>query len=247
MVKQQLYKKYAKYYDIFYSQKNYDSEVEFIESIAKNFKVKGKEILDMACGTGNHAQRLAKDGFIVTCVDINSDMLKIAKKKVKNAKFVNGSMQSFKSKRKYDIITCLFSAMSYNKNKSELNQTLLNFYNLLNKGGVVIFDITLFKNIEERYPAYLATFSEDNLQIGMVSQWRQSKENPDIFNVNFLILVKEKGKVDFEIDEHELRRFTIEDVRSAMKTIGFDVKIYDYFSLKRHTKRSIKSVFVGIK
>jgi len=41
MPKEQLYKKYAK----FYSKKKYDKEVAFIKSIVSNFKVKGKKII----------------------------------------------------------------------------------------------------------------------------------------------------------------------------------------------------------
>lgn len=59
MPKEQLYKKYAKFYDKVYSKKKYDAEVEFINSIVKNFKVKGKNLLDMACGTGTHAKNLS--------------------------------------------------------------------------------------------------------------------------------------------------------------------------------------------
>lgn len=87
MPKEQLYKKYAKFYDKVYSKKKYDEEVAFIKSVISNFNVKGKNLLDMACGTGTHAKKFADDGFKVTGVDLNSGMLKIAKAKVRNAIF----------------------------------------------------------------------------------------------------------------------------------------------------------------
>jgi len=234
MPKEQLYKKYAKFYDKVYSKKKYDAEVEFINSVVKNFKVKGKNLLDMACGAGTHAKKFVDNGFQVTGVDINPEMLKIAKAKVKNATFLEGSMQSFKSKKKFDVATCLFTAINYNTNISDLKATIKNFYNLLNKGGIVIFDLGLIKGQEEKKTgAFIDTYSEDNLQIARISQWNPSRENPDIYNANFLMFVKDKGKVDFEIDEHELGIFSVEEIKSIMEKNSFAVKVYDDFSLKK--------------
>ncbi|MCK5629559.1 MAG: class I SAM-dependent methyltransferase [Nanoarchaeota archaeon] len=248
MTKEQLYKKYAKFYDKVYSKRKYDEEVKFINSIVKNFRVKGKNLLDMACGTGTHAKKFDDKGFQITGVDVNSEMLKIAKKKTKKVSFIKGSMQSFKSKKKFDIITCLFTAINYNKNISELKTTIKNFYNLLNKNGIVIFDLGLIKGKENKKTgAFFDTYSEKNLQIARISHLSQSGDNPDIYNANFLIFIKDKGKVDFEIDEHELGIFSVEGIKSIMEKNGFDVKIYDDFSLKKYTKKSKRPIFVGHK
>lgn len=248
MTKEQLYKKYAKFYDKVYSKKKYDEEVAFIKSVISNFKVKGKNLLDMACGTGTHAKKLADDGFKVTGVDLNSGMLKIAKVKAKNATFLEGSMQTFKSKEKFDVATCLFTAINYNKNVSDLKATIKNFYGLLNKGGIVIFDLGLIKGQEDKKRGvFIDTYTENDLQIARISQWNPSKNNPDIHNANFLMLIKDKGKIDFEIDEHELGTFSVEEIKSIMEKVGFAVKIYDNYILKKYTKKSKRPIFVGQK
>jgi len=248
MPKEQLYKKYAKFYDKVYSKKKYDEEVAFIKSVISNFKVKGKNLLDMACGTGTHAKKFADSGFNVTGVDINSEMLKIAKAKVKSATFLEGSMQTFKSKEKFDIITCLFSAINYNKNISELKTTIKNFHNLLNNGGILIFDLGFVKGQEEKKSGvFIDAYSEKDLQIARISQWNPSRDNPEIYNANFLMFIKDKGKIDFEIDEHELGIFAVEDVKSMMTKAGFSIKVYDYFALKKYTKKSKRPIFVGLK
>ena len=54
-----LYKTYAKYYDSIYYEsqgKWYKKQVSFIISQIKQCKIKGKRLLDVACGTGNHAK-----------------------------------------------------------------------------------------------------------------------------------------------------------------------------------------------
>jgi ubiquinone/menaquinone biosynthesis C-methylase UbiE len=248
MPKEQLYKKYAKFYDKIYSKKEYDNEVKFINSVVKKYKIKEKKLLDVACGTGTHDKKLIENSFKVVGVDINSEMLKIAKNKVKKAKFIKGDMSSLKLKEKFNIIICLFTAINYNKNISELKKTIKNFYNLLNKNGIVIFDLGLTKkNTKEEFPVGMTTYSENNLQIVRIGKWNISKDNPKICNANFLMLVKERGKIDFEIDEHELGIFSVKEVESIMKNTGFKVEVFDDFSLKKYTKNSRRPVFVGEK
>lgn len=252
MVKEQLYKKFAKYYDKIYSKKEYSKEVNFIDSILKKHNLKGKKILDIACGTGTHAKLLKEKGYSVTGIDINPGMLKIARKKAKGIKFIRGDMKKLELKEKFDAIICMFTSINYNTTLKELKKALSNFYKILNKGGIVIFDLGLTKEgkragKQKDYCTYIDTYSETDLQIARISQWQPSKENKNIFNANFLMLVKDKGKIDFEIDEHKLGVFNPEEITKIMKSIGFKVSVYDNFSLKKYTKKSKRAVFVGTK
>ena len=54
------YKEFAKYYDKFYQNKDYQKEVNFL----KNFINKTDKIIDIGCGTGVHASLLEKDGYM---------------------------------------------------------------------------------------------------------------------------------------------------------------------------------------
>ena len=51
------YKKFAKYYDKFYKNKNYAKETEFL----KNFINQDDKIIDIGCGTGLHASLLQQN------------------------------------------------------------------------------------------------------------------------------------------------------------------------------------------
>ena len=51
---------YADAYDLLYQDKDYDAECDLIESLFKNYGESGiKSVLDLGCGTGNHAVPLA--------------------------------------------------------------------------------------------------------------------------------------------------------------------------------------------
>ena len=79
--------------------------------------------------------------FKILGIDINKEMLKIAREKVPDVEFKTGDMKRLDLGRKFDAVICMFSAMNYNVTLEELKLTLTNFYGHLNKGGVLIFDL----------------------------------------------------------------------------------------------------------
>jgi SAM-dependent methyltransferase len=241
----QLYKKFSVYYDKIYKNVDYTGESEFINWAIKKHKTSsGVELLDVACGTGSHA-KILKDNFRVTGLDINNDMLKIARNKIPEAHFINGDMKNLNLKAKFDSIICIFSAIHYNINYVELEGTLKNFHNHLKDGGVLIYDLSF--NTENWIEGLVSvdTVVEDDLKIARICQ---SKINNGIFNANFVFLVKDNGEFDFDIDEHELGVFEIVNVTRLMEEVGFDTYIYaDFKDEKWKSGQSQRPIFVGVK
>jgi len=63
-----------------------------------------------------------------------------------------------------------------------------------------------------------------------------------------IFLIKDKGKVDFEIDEHKLGVFEPEKIKIIMTKIGFKTYIYAGSTKKLWTKKMKGPVvFVGVK
>jgi len=67
---------YADQYDFLYSDKDYDAECDLLEEVFRRYRDGNvRTILDLGCGTGNHAIRLARRGYEVTGVDRSPEML----------------------------------------------------------------------------------------------------------------------------------------------------------------------------
>ena len=245
MAEGQLYKKFAVYYDKIYRNVDYTGESKFINWAVKEHKTShGFELLDVACGTGSHAEIL-KDNFKVTGVDINEDMLEIARNKVPEAVFVNGNMKDLDLEASFDVVICIFSAIHYNIDCSELECTLNNFYNNMKDGGVLIYDLSF--NTENWIEGLVSvdTVVEDRLKIARICQSRLENR---IFNANFVFLVKEDEKFDFDIDEHKMGVFEIDHVSRLMENVGFETFIYADFTNKRwESGEGQRPIFVGVK
>lgn len=89
--------------------------------ISRYKKSKGRDLLDVACGTGNHLKYL-KNSFSCTGTDIDEEMLSIARKKVKGVVFKKADMTTLSLNKKFDVITCLFSSIGYVKTYANLRK-----------------------------------------------------------------------------------------------------------------------------
>ena len=92
---------FARYYDRLYSKKNYEAEVAYILKAYERFRGRlPRKILDVGCGTGNHAMILGKRGLNVVGIDISSEMINAAKRKITdelrdNIRFVCFDLKDF--------------------------------------------------------------------------------------------------------------------------------------------------------
>jgi len=98
------YKEMAKYYDLFYSNKSYQKEVDFLAQIIGN----RKSILDVGCGTGIHMSILENIGYNCDGIDLNKEMLDIAKNRVKGNLYCS-NLINFNLNKKY-INICSFQS-----------------------------------------------------------------------------------------------------------------------------------------
>lgn len=130
------YKEFAKYYDKFYQNKNYRKETEFL----KNFINANDKILDVGCGTGIHAALLTDNGFEVDGLDLNKEMLEIAKTRLKTNLYWQNILEIDISK-KYNMIISMFAVFNHLKDTDELMRGLMNLKQLLHDGGKIIIDL----------------------------------------------------------------------------------------------------------
>jgi ubiquinone/menaquinone biosynthesis C-methylase UbiE len=239
MKKQVLYRELARYYDLIYSFKDYRKEVVRIKAlISKYRKSEGKDLLDVACGTGHHLNYL-KEEFSCMGVDISNDILEIARNNVKGVVFKQADMITLNLGREFDVITCLFSSIGYLKTYANLRKTVRNFSKHLKKGGIVLIEPWFTKSTYIPGYPHMDTYSSKELKIARlnVSELRGSLS---VMDMHYLVAEKNKDVKHF-VDRHELGLFEIQKTLAIMKETGLRAKF-----LKNELMRD-RGLFVGIK
>lgn len=131
----------AEFYDLLYADtKDYGAEAALLASLIRERRPRAHSILDVGCGTGAHARALLDAGFVVDGVDVEPRFVEIAGKRCPEGTFVVGDMTALDLPGRYDIVTCLFSAIGYARTLPALADAVRGMREHLNPGGVLLVD-----------------------------------------------------------------------------------------------------------
>jgi len=235
-----LFDRYAPYYDLFYRDKNYAAEVEYVDILIKKYAV-GETVtmLDLGCGTGGHAVLLAQKGYHVTGVDRSDTMLAIAdekkRKKGVSVELHRGDICTIDLRKRFDVAIAMFAVIGYQTTNEALESALRNAAKHLNPGGLLIFDAWFG-------PAVIAQKPQDKILIvenGAGSVIRLTRPNLDIIsqivNVNFTVLHVENDAILDRVEEtHKMRFFFTKELEFMFRKTGYQaVAMHPFMEFER--------------
>src|SRR5262249_30664110 len=124
--------------DAIYSWKDYAEEARRLKRfISQHKRSAGNALLDVACGTGGHVPYL-RDDFVYEGLDLDPEMLALARTRFPDVPFHQGDMVDFALGRQFDVVTCLFSSIAYAKTEERLRQTIATMADHVRVGGVLL-------------------------------------------------------------------------------------------------------------
>jgi SAM-dependent methyltransferase len=207
--------RWARYYDAVYSWRDYAAEVAYLQPLLKG------AVLDVACGTGTHIALLAQHHEF-TGVDIDLEMLAIARSKNPGVRFVQGDMATFNLERTFDTVTCLFSSIGYMSDEGRLKSAIANFARHCASGGSVLIEPWILR--ERFQPAALPEAHVGEGEDFRVTRmgWAVAKNGRTLIVFHYLVGTRE-GIEHFE-EEHELGLYSDVQYRAAFKAAGLKVE-----------------------
>lgn len=234
----EVFKDYSEYYDLIYTGKKYDKEVDYIDEIIQKNNPGAKTILDLGCGTGIHANLLASKGYNVIGVDFSEEMVDIANKKKQTTYKVNSDkliflqhdIRSLDLDTKFDVVISLFHVFSYLTSNEDFQLGINTINKHLNiSGGLAIFDFWYGPGVLTDLP----TIRKKNFENEEMSVVRNAVPefypNKNIVNVNYnLDIYNKKIGSNFNTKEiHSMRYYFIPEIEMHLKAIDFK-SIYFY-------------------
>lgn len=126
-------------YDKIYSFKDYTSEASYLHQLIQKLHPSAQTLLDLSCGTGQHLFHL-KHHYRAEGLDLSEKLLETARARNPELAFHQGDMCNFSLGKRFDVITCLFSAIGYAGSPEGLENAIEQMARHMNLGGVLLVE-----------------------------------------------------------------------------------------------------------
>ena len=143
-----LYENIAEFYDEIFPLKQ--TRLDFIDSFLKN----NSSILDIGCATGELALALAKKRHQVEGIDLNENMIKLAREKAErlglNTEFLIKDMTKIGSDfnpASFDAVLCFGNTLVHLENPEKIKEVFMGIHKVLKSGGIFLVQVVNYDRI----------------------------------------------------------------------------------------------------
>ena len=218
----QVFDAYARYYDLLYRDKDYAAEAEYVASQIRAHAPRATRILELGCGTGAHAEHLARMGYTVHGVDLSPTMLARAAARTAalppdtaaRLSFGLGDVRTVRTGETYDAVISLFHVVSYQTADSDLAATFETAALHLRAAGLFLFDFWHGPAVLAQQPDVRSKrLEDDDIKVTRSAHPTLHVEQ-NVVDVNYhvRIEVKATGKIEEVRETHRMRYLFVPEV-----------------------------------
>ena len=240
------YKEFANIYDeLIYEDIDYNKVAEKIINLCTENNINFDDYLDLACGTGNVAIKVAKYFKNTYAVDLSDDMLNVAfdkfkKNKIK-AKVICQDMCELSLNNKFNLITSVLDSTNYITEEEDLEEYFLRVYEHLKEDGLFIFDINSYYKLSNVLGNNIYTYSSEEI----FYTWENSFEE-EVLNMFLTFFVKQdNGFYEKFEEEHFERAYKEKYIEEVLEKCGFKLlKKFEGYSENKVNENSERILYV---
>ena len=247
---------YAPVYDLLYREKDYDKEGRLLEQLFRLHAAQPvRSVLDLGCGTGNHALRLSAAGYRVVGVDRSSEMLSVAAQKAheqgSDLHLHQADIRDANLGETFDAVIMMFAVLGYQLEDADVLGALRTARRHLRPHGLLLFDVwygpaVLAQGPEER----VRTIEQNgNTWVRTASGTLETQRN--LCHVEFhLRRVCDARILEETRERHTIRYFFPNELDRFLETAGLRCvrlgAFPEYDQDPDHTTWNIMAVAVGL-
>jgi SAM-dependent methyltransferase len=215
------YTRLAPFYDTFTKRTDHEPWLRGIEQEARALGLGGRDLLDVACGTGRSLRPLVELGYRGQGCDIAAPMLAIARSRLPGIALWQADMRKLPDVGRFHWITCLNDAINYLLGEDDLTAALSSMATLLHPGGLVTFDVT---TLTEHRGGFDSTWVVEEPDAYLCWQGRGCADAPGEPGVADIdIFVRRDGSWTRDVSRHAQRWWGPDDVRRAARAAGLEM------------------------
>ena len=157
---------------------------------------------------------------VVEGLDISSDLLAVAQKRLPGVPLHRADMVDFALGRRFDMIICMFSAISYVETQERMRAAVANMAAHLRPGGLLIVEPWFSP---EKYWINTITanhFDSPELKISWMYTSRREKQVA-ILDIHYLVGTSEC--IEYFSEQHRMGLFTNDEYVKAFRSAGLEV------------------------
>ncbi|HKA27214.1 MAG TPA: class I SAM-dependent methyltransferase [Gaiellaceae bacterium] len=210
----------ARLYDAVYASiRDYPREAAELDRLIQERRPGARTLLDVACGTGAHLEHLT--GYEPEGLDLDPEMLAIARQRLPNAVFHEGDMADFDLGKRYDAVVCMFSSVGYVRIEDRLRSAIAALARHLEPGGVVVVEPWL--SPDDWRDGHVGAVFIDKPEL-KIARMNVAARDGNVSIVDFEYLVGTPDGIERFTEHHELGLFTIEQYLEAFRAAGVEVE-----------------------
>ena len=223
---------YARYYDLFYGDKDYRAEARYVSGLLARHDSPVRSVLELGCGTGRHAAYIAEGGVAVHGIDRSPEMVALANDRAaslapalrERLSFSQGDARSVRLDRELDAAIALFHVVSYQTSEHDLDATLATAATHVRPGGVFLFDFWYGPAVLADPPRVRVKRVEDDVVHATRIAEPVVREDSDVVEVHYDIFVRTKatGAIRELRELHPMRYYFEPALRTKLVEHGFD-------------------------
>lgn len=223
-----VFEDYADFYDLLYQDKDYAGEARFVASLLEDHRVRA--VLDLGCGTGQHAFQLARLGYSVVGVDRSERMLSRARERCSllpdepRPRFDRGDVREFRDGQRYDAVISLFHVMSYQVSDEDATRACATAAAHLSAGGTFVFDLWHRPALDAEPPQVRVKRAEDARTAVVRISEPAIGAGDGLVSVTFTTFIRTMPQDTWNqyLETHVMRPYDLDEIRRLLEQSGME-------------------------
>lgn len=244
------YEGFAGIYDQLMCAVDYHAWADYVEQLLTRYGSEPSSIIDLACGTGSSTIPFAERGYPVAGVDMSREMLIRAREKAAakglSISFYEQNLCQLDIPGSYDLAVLFQDGLNYITSEEQLGKAFNKIHDILNTGGLFIFDLTRPKLRPESKQNSVSWVDDENFSMNWESSF--SRKN-NLWSIKVTIFeLTESGLYKKYSEEHFEKEYEPGQVKKLLASAEFNLLgLHPSFSLEEVKENEPKLTFVAEK